>query len=410
MPASTNLPPIITPGGNVAPTQQPYPPAAQPYVDNGLTYQSNNADFVERDDNGNIIINQGAEDNQNLVLEAMSLFYVNRSVVRNIDTRFKYFKFPAENIAVPDISFEGFGIDDLVDNVYAKYRPSEDFLANSTTEYSGILMDTIVEGKPQQYINRYEVTSATKEEATAGLRMRIRLRHSYTETGIDLGNSRRDTSVPIGSRYVKEQYSNLRSDVQSAINNDNWNGFLGTMLIAFNQFLLQGKTEATAKTAVIDEIGEIVNLLGQEGVPIPSDIVNANNDPETYTNNVINVWNQIRSNQNNNNQGTIFFSIIKRTADGDIIRDFQELTVNAGQSTAIINANTTKVSEYDIIIPPENFEVGDLFGIAALVGQIPQNEDPLRFIRPQHTILSFGTQWSTTDASKNVDENNDEIE
>jgi hypothetical protein len=340
----------------------------------------------------------------------MSLFYVNRSVVRNIDTRFKYFKFPAENIAVPDISFEGFGIDDLVDNVYAKYRPSEDFLANSTTEYSGILMDTIVEGKPQQYINRYEVTSATKEEATAGLRMRIRLRHSYTETGIDLGNSRRDTSVPIGSSYVKEQYSNLRSDVQSAINNDNWNGFLGTMLIAFNQFLLQGKTEATAKTAVIDEIGEIVNLLSQEGVPIPSDIVNANNDPETYTNNVINVWNQIRSNQNNNNQGTIFFSIIKRTADGDIIRDFQELTVNAGQSTAIINANTTKVSEYDIIIPPENFEVGDLFGIAALVGQIPQNEDPLRFIRPQHTILSFGTQWSTTDASKNVDENNDEIE
>jgi hypothetical protein len=183
MPASTNLPPIITPGGNVVPTQQPYPPAAQPYVDNGLTYQSNNADFVERDDNGNIIINQGSEDNQNLVLEAMSLFYVNRSVVRNIDTRFKYFKFPAENIAVPDISFEGFGIDDLVSALPAEYRPSENFpIRSKTPDIVGLLMDVVIQGQPQTYTNTFEITRELKESG-ADLRFAGRLVHDYITNG-----------------------------------------------------------------------------------------------------------------------------------------------------------------------------------------------------------------------------------
>lgn len=417
MAAPQNLPPIITPGGNVAPTQQPYPPAVQPYIDNGLTYQSNNADFVERDDNGNIIINQGSEDNQNLVLEAMSLFYVNRSVVRNIDTRFKYFKFPAENISIPDISFEGFGVADLLNSVYAKYRPSEDFEVNATTEYTGILMDTVVEGQPQTYRNRYEITPAIKAEATAGLRMRIRLRHSYTETGIDLGNSRRlsDARTP-PLRYVKEEYSNLRSDVQSEISNTDWDNFFGSMLTAFNYYILEGNPPEEAKRLIIaDDIGEVVSYYSQQATlqnpnPIPADVSEANTDPETYANDVSDVWNLIRSKQNDNNQGTIYFSILKRTTSGDIIRNFQELTVNAGNSTAFIDANTTKVSEYDIIIPPDLFDVGELFGIGAIVGQRPGIEQPRRFVRTQHTILSAGTQWSITDASKNVDENNVEIE
>lgn len=165
----------------------PVPPGAVPYIENGLTYQSNNPDFVERDDNGNIIVNQGATDNQNLVLESISLFYVNRSVVSNIDTRFKYFRFPAENVAVPDISFEGFGIDDLLSavpgEIPAKYRPSEIFrIQSKTPEIIGILMDEVVKGLPQTYTNTFEVTREIKDSG-ADLRFAGRIRHSYFSSG-----------------------------------------------------------------------------------------------------------------------------------------------------------------------------------------------------------------------------------
>jgi hypothetical protein len=178
-----NTTPVLTPDGNLAPSQQSNPPGAQPYVDNGLTYQSNNPDFVERDDNGNIIVNQGATDNQNLVLEAASLRYVNASVIRNIDTRFKYFRFPAENVAVPEISFEGFGIDDLTSVLPAEYRPSENFpIRSKAPTITGILMDVVVQGQPQTYTNTFEVTREIKESG-ADLRFAGRLVHNYNAVG-----------------------------------------------------------------------------------------------------------------------------------------------------------------------------------------------------------------------------------
>jgi hypothetical protein len=178
-----NTTPVLTPDGNLAPSQQSNPPGAQPYVDNGLTYQSNNPDFVERDDNGNIIVNQGVDDNQNLVLEAVSLRYVNASVVQTIDTRFKYFKFPAENVAVPEISFKGFGIDDLTSVLPAEYRPSENFpIRSKAPTITGILMDVVVQGQPQTYTNTFEVTREIKESG-ADLRFAGRLVHNYNAAG-----------------------------------------------------------------------------------------------------------------------------------------------------------------------------------------------------------------------------------
>lgn len=425
MPASTNLPPIITPGGNVAPTQQPYPPAVQPYIDNGLTYQSNNADFVERDDNGNIIINQGSEDNQNLVLEAMSLFYVNRSVVRNIDTRFKYFKFPAENIAVPDISFEGFGIDDLADPLYAKYRPSEPYTVSNRgsdrNKYSGILMDEVIQGLPQQYRNRYEITPEIKELAVDGLRMRIRLEHIYNSYGIDLANSR--WSPEDGT--VKALHSQLSPWIRNNIITEaDWNTFEGSALVIYNRFVFNNEGDLDAADA---DFKEQLNEWNFQTENTETFLEEAKNryiriffnerdltpDPET---------NQPRNTLIAGAYGTIYFSIIKRDYEtGNLIRDYRELSVEAGENGVItatgpeiseydIPAREPKISEYDIIIPPDLFDVGELFGIGAIVGQRPGIEQPRRFIRPQHTILSAGTQWSITDASKNVDENNVEIE
>jgi hypothetical protein len=333
---------------------------------------------------------------------------VNASVIRNIDTRFKYFKFPVENIAVPDISFEGFGVDDLVDLVYAKYRPSEDRPANSTTTYSGILMDTVLAGQPQLNTNSYTITPQIKELIVDGLRMRIRIRHSYSTTGIDLGNSRLE--IDNSGQFLvtfREDYSNLRTEVQArlqAASNDNqfnnaedwWEDDFGEALIWFNQLILQGESRDNARTIIVDSYSNVV--------------FSSFTDTDDLADQVIEVWDDIRIVQDNNNKGTIFFSLIKRTENGDIIRDFRELTVDAGVLTAVIAANTTKVSEYDIIIPAVDFQAGDRFNIGAQVGQAPQNEDPLRFVREQHTILSDNTYWSITDASKNVDVDNNEIE
>ena len=186
MAAPQNLPIIQYPLQSNIPSSD-----VQPYIDNGTNYQSNNPDFIQRDDNGNIIINQGQSNNQNLVLETIDLNYNNLSVVNNIDTRFKYFKFPAENIAVPDISFDGFGIDDLTSALPTQYRPSENreiqsaFVSGSgdnVQNISGLLMDVVIQGQPQTYTNTFEITRELKESG-ADLRFAGRLVHKYNASG-----------------------------------------------------------------------------------------------------------------------------------------------------------------------------------------------------------------------------------
>ncbi len=390
-----NTTPVLTPDGNLAPSQQANPPGAQPYVDNGLTYQSNNPDFVERDANGNIIVNQGVDDNQNLVLEAVSLRYVNASVIRAIDTRFKYFKFPAENIAVPEISFESFGIDDLVDLVYAKYKPSENRTAISSNQYSGILMDQVLEGRSQLNTNRYTITPAITEQAPDGIRMRIRLAHRYTAIGIDLGNS---YVQPAGQTdfVVKENWNNLSPFIRnSVITEAAWNSLNGEYLIRFNKFAVDNNGNLNIAEA---ELSQYIQNTGGTNFQA------ASAQARGYYNSIL---------QNQTGAGTIYFSLIKTEFNtADIIRDFRELTVAAGNSTAIIGANTTKISEYDITIPNEDFLDRDQFGIGVLAGQrveIPSSETQIGRTRI-HTIFESSTQWSITDASKNVDANNNEIE
>jgi hypothetical protein len=279
---ANSIPPVLTPGGNIAPSQQLIPPGVQIYIDNGLTYQSNNSDFIKRDDNGNIIVNQGVSNNQNLVLEALSLRYVNDSVIRNIDTRFKYFRFPAENIAVPEISFN---LTDVIDPLFALYSPSNNFPITATGIPVGILMDVVNEGIPQLNTNQYYINNIVKESGQ-DLRFRIRLNHRYATAG------------------------------------------------------------------------------------------------------------------GGNTTGTIFFTIIKADFNtAAVIRDFRILTSNAD---AIINSGNTLTKEYDIVIPNNDFNIGDSFQIGALVGQYNPSGNV-----EVHTILKLGSYWSITNAALDVNINNE---
>jgi hypothetical protein len=67
----------------------------QPYILNGLTYQSNNPYIIERDGAGNIKLQESAS-NQRLIIEPSIEHITNQSFVQVVNTQFKYFKFPAK--------------------------------------------------------------------------------------------------------------------------------------------------------------------------------------------------------------------------------------------------------------------------------------------------------------------------
>ena len=70
------------------------------YTQYGLTVQSNNPDIIKRDNNGNVIIYSGNDDNQKLLIETVKERYTNRSVIDTIDTQFRYFTFPVADVGV----------------------------------------------------------------------------------------------------------------------------------------------------------------------------------------------------------------------------------------------------------------------------------------------------------------------
>ena len=94
-------------------------------------------------------------------------------------------------------------------------------------------------------------------------------------------------------------------------------------------------------------------------------------------------------------KGTAFFSIIKSGPNFDLNRSWIEIGGGEIKRYEIQNLF------FDQIISNDNFEIGDNFQIGALAGQREEFEF--------HTINSEQTYWVITDASKNVDEWNQEI-
>jgi len=179
----------LAPSGIRVPVPTPYPNSVIPYIENGLLYKTNQTEFVRRDDNGNVLLEQGNTNNQNLVIESVSLFYNNKSVIDNIDTRFKYFKFPIENTTEIDINID---LDDEInDPVFAKYAPSADFdieNAQDAPDINSVLMDNVIGGDPQIIPNSYTINELIKNSG-ADLRMRIQLEHVFNSQNNNNGGT-----------------------------------------------------------------------------------------------------------------------------------------------------------------------------------------------------------------------------
>jgi hypothetical protein len=258
------------------------------YQKDGLTSISNNESIMPRDTNGNVILQQNGTANPLLIIEPTANKITNKSMMRILDTQFKYFKFPARTTVVDE---EPVDLDldlDLqsLDPVFARYRPSEDRRIIASAEYAGILMDEIQDGLPQQTENTYTVTKELKNSG-ADLRFRIKLQHRYDA-------------------------------------------------------------------------------------------------PSGY--------------------GTAYFSLIRASEQG-LERDYRTFENTSEFRPTVpgsINQYEVQNLEVDIVIPNSEFEIGDRFGIGAKAGQNNNTEF--------HTINALQSYWVITDASKNVDLWNQEIQ
>jgi hypothetical protein len=258
------------------------------YQKDGLTSISNNESIMPRDTNGNVILQQDGTANPLLIIEPTANKITNKSMMRILDTQFKYFKFPARTTVVDE---EPVDLDldlDLqsLDPVFARYRPSEDRRIIASADYAGILMDEVQDGLPQQTENTYTVTKELKNSG-ADLRFRIKLQHRYDA-------------------------------------------------------------------------------------------------PSGY--------------------GTAYFSLIRASEQG-LERDYRTFENTSNLHPTVpgsINQYEVQNLEIDIVIPNSEFEIGDRFGIGAKAGQ---NNDT-----QYHTINALQSYWVITDASKNVDLWNQEIQ
>lgn len=275
------------------------------YQNQGLTYISNNVNVVPRNENGNIALQEGVENNPLLIIESAVNQMTTKSMLRVLDTQFTYYSFPV-SIEFDDASIDlDLNVDlQLPDPVFARYRPSENRVILADPDYSGILIDEVQEGLSQQTTNTYTISKDIKNSGV-DLRFRIKLQHRF--------------DAPTG--------------------------------------------ENTFYTAD----GELIIV----PAPIPF--------------------------------GTAFFSIIKVSEQGldRTYRTFENTSEVQPNIPGSINQYEVQNLEVDIVIPNSEFEIGDRFGIGAKAGQNNATEF--------HTINALQSYWVITDASKNVDLWNQEI-
>jgi hypothetical protein len=148
-----------------------------PYINNGLTFVSDNPQIVPRTNEGVIKV----EENKPLIIEPTRYRISNRSVLKVVDTQFNFYNFPATvNVQESDTA----EVEDVLveaDPVYARYRPSTNNQILSGNQFSGIAMDFVEDGLIQKAVNNYYISKDLKNSGV-NLRFRIQIQHRYDTT------------------------------------------------------------------------------------------------------------------------------------------------------------------------------------------------------------------------------------
>jgi len=154
------------------------------YIKGGLTVVSNNTDIVPRDENGNIIVQDGSY----MVIETNSFNINNNTMLKVLDTQFNYFKFPAQVVEIDDDDID-INVDDSQveqDTIYARYAPIENLRLSDPIGPNGyqpsrpveLEFNKVVRGIAQETSNRYTITDEIKSSGV-DLRFRVKIEHRF---------------------------------------------------------------------------------------------------------------------------------------------------------------------------------------------------------------------------------------
>jgi hypothetical protein len=393
-----------------------------PYLVNGLTYVSNDPKIVPRTKDGVIKV----QENKPLIIEPTRYQISNRSVLKVVDTQFKYYNFPA-TVDIQEI--ETANIDDVVvdiDPIFARYKPSENQLVSANGYFStptqyfprGIELSTIEEGSIQKRANSYYITKQIKESGK-DIRIRAKIKHKFdtfgdseypygqfacwiSHGGPNIGfegagggrlrygpfaNPASVTTVPepiVTAQQVIESAQTYAESAYAEYNQQLQNAFSVNDAIAISN--LQPK---------VTFIQNVINLLPDD--PSQIDVI-----PDSLLSDIQQLINQTseltaqpfsgqRTNLSSDKQiYSTYLTDLSNAAD----------TANIGLINGYVGAQQTRY--IDFVVPNSEFEIGDYFGITA------DSTDEQPGVR-EHTIIADETYFVITDASKNVDVWNQEL-
>lgn len=265
------------------------------YQTGGLTVISNNINIVPRDTAGNVMLHADATDNPLLIIEPTTKKITTKSILRVIDTQFKYFKFPATTTIIDESADLNLDLNLINDPIYARYKPSEDrkinkgfinFIAPYTgSVFSGILMDEIEDGLPQKNTNAYYITKEIKNSGK-DLRIRIQIEHRYDtpdadetsgvlfsliKTNVDTGIDRSYRVYP-ESRFRMSQYQVKTLIIDDVLLNSEFNigdNFLIGAVCRTNEEFKYHTINAVTSYWVITDNSKRVDEWNQELPPPP---------------------------------------------------------------------------------------------------------------------------------------------
>lgn len=152
------------------------------YKTQGLTVTSNNQNIIPRDGAGNIVLKEN-EQNPLLIIEPVATKITTDSVLKVIDTRFNYYKFPVTVIETTsnDIDLDTEINLETADPIFARYRPDQP-IRIPMGAYQGDVpspspgFNFVEEGSSQKLPGHYYITKEIKDSG-ANLRFRIQIQH-----------------------------------------------------------------------------------------------------------------------------------------------------------------------------------------------------------------------------------------
>jgi hypothetical protein len=152
------------------------------YLKNGLTITSDNVSIHPRDAAGNIMLHENSETNPLLIIEPTATKISNNSMLKILNTRFEYFKFPVSTTTPSAVNLDAeIDLSIIPDLIYSRYKPANNQQIPVNVDPpipSGLEFSEVADGQPQVNTNAYYITKEIKNSGK-DLRFRIKIFHTY---------------------------------------------------------------------------------------------------------------------------------------------------------------------------------------------------------------------------------------